>query len=163
MQMKILNTGGTFNKRYNKISGKMEVPFDDLSVRKIVDDFTNSVATAGAIYKDSLEFTTDDRKALTNIIFEDDAEDVFIIIHGTDTMSITAEFLDTIFDDKIIILTGAMIPFEIDKVEASVNLGMAIGYAKACKENGVYICMNGEVQVWNQIEKNRSSGKFELV
>lgn len=161
--MKILNTGGTFNKRYNKIAGKMEVPFDDLSVRKIVDNFTNSIETAGAIYKDSLEFTSDDRKALTNIIFEDDQEEIFIIIHGTDTMSVTAEFLDTIFDDKIIILTGAMVPFEIDRVEASVNLGMAIGFAKACMENGVYICMNGEVLPWNKIAKNRSSGKFELV
>jgi L-asparaginase len=160
--MKILNTGGTFNKRYNKISGKMEVPYDDLTIRKIVDDFTVSIDTAGAIYKDSMEFTAEDRKMLTNIIFED-SEQVFIVVHGTDTMDKTAEFLDTIFDDRIIILTGAMRPFEVDPVEASVNLGIAIGYAKACETNGVYICMNGEVQPWNKIAKNRSSGKFELV
>ncbi len=160
--MKILNTGGTFNKRYNKISGKLEIPYDDLTIRKIVDGFTNSVDTAGVIYKDSLEFTLEDRKTLASVIFED-SEKIFIIVHGTDTMNITAEFLDTIFDDRIIILTGSMSPFEIDPIEASVNLAMAIGYTKLCETNGVYICMGGEVLPWNKIIKNKLSGRFEIV
>ncbi len=160
--MKILNTGGTFNKRYNKLSGELEVPFDDLTIRKIVDDFVGHIDIAGALYKDSSKFTSQDRKALTNIIFED-TEKVFVIIHGTDTMSLTAEFLDTFFDDRIIILTGSMVPFEIDPIEASVNLGLAIGYAKACDKNGVYVCMNGEVLPWESLMKNRASGRFEIV
>lgn len=160
--MKILNTGGTLNKRYNKLTGKLEVAFDDFTIRKIADSFTSGVNIAGAIYKDSLEFTSQDRKALTNIIFED-TEKVFVVVHGTDTMSLTAEFLDTFFDDRIIVLTGSMVPFEIDPVEASVNLGMAIGYAKACSKNGVYICMNGEVLPWEHLMKNKTLGKFEIV
>jgi len=160
--MKILNTGGTFNKRYNKLSGELEVPFDDLTIRKIVDNFIGHIDIAGALYKDSSEFTSQDRKALTNIIFED-TEKVFVIVHGTDTMSLTAEFLDTFFDDRIIILTGSMVPFEIDPIEASVNLGLAIGYAKACDKNGVYVCMNGEVLPWKSLMKNRASGRFEIV
>lgn len=160
--MKILNTGGTFNKRYNKISGEMEIPFDDMTVRKIVDNFITRANIAGAIYKDSLEFTSQDRKALTNIIFED-TEKVFVIIHGTDTMSLTAEFLDTFFDDRIIILTGSMVPFDVDPIEASVNLGMAIGYAKSCNKNGVYVCMDGEVLPWEHLMKNRALGRFEIV
>ncbi len=160
--MKILNTGGTFNKRYNKLSGELEVPFDDLTIRKIVDDFVGHIDIAGALYKDSSEFTSQDRKTLTNIIFED-TEKVFVVVHGTDTMSLTAEFLDTFFDDRIIILTGSMVPFEIDPIEASINLGLAIGYAKACDKNGVYVCMNGEVLPWENLMKNRATGRFEIV
>ena len=56
-----------------------------------------------------------------------------------------------------------MKPFEVDNVEASLNLGMAIGYAKAVSKTGVYICMNGFVEPWEKLEKNRKFGKFELV
>lgn len=160
--MKILNTGGTFNKRYNSLNGEMQVPFDNNALEVMINSFINPIDMAGVLYKDSLEFTSDDRKMLANIINADD-ENIFIIIHGTDTMDITAGFLDAVFDDRIIILTGAMNPFEIDSVEASVNFGMAVGYAKCCKENGVYICMNGEVQPFNKLVKNRSLGKFEIV
>ena len=160
--MKILNTGGTFNKRYNELSGHMEVPFDNDALTRMMSSFIESVDMAGVLYKDSLEFTTDDRKMLASIINADE-EKVFIIIHGTDTMELTAEFLDTVFEDRIIILTGAMKPFEIDRVEASVNFGMALGYVKACKKNGVYICMNGEILPYKELSKNRSLGKFEIV
>jgi L-asparaginase len=105
---------------------------------------------------------SDDRKMIANIIMES-KEDTFVIVHGTDTIHITAEFLDEVFDDRIIIMTGAMKPFEIDSVESSLNLGMAIGFANGNKEKGVYICMNGLVQPWNKIVKNRDKGRFEFV
>jgi L-asparaginase len=160
--MKILNTGGTFNKRYNPLSGDMEVPYDNKSIDEMMRSFLNPIETAGVIYKDSLEFTMDDRKMLTNIIYADE-EKVFVIIHGTDTMELTAEFLDAIFEDRIIVLTGAMSPFEIDAIESTVNFGLAVGYAKACEKNGVYLCMNGEIQPFGKLVKNRSAGKFDLV
>jgi L-asparaginase len=56
-----------------------------------------------------------------------------------------------------------MKPFEIDKVEASLNLGLAIGYLKATESKGVYICMSGYIEQWNKIRKNREEGKFEIV
>ncbi len=160
--MKILNTGGTFNKRYNPLSGDMEVPYDNYALEVMMKDFLSPIDMAGVLYKDSLEFTMDDRKMLTNIIHADE-EKVFVVIHGTDTMELTAEFLDAVFEDRIIILTGAMSPFEIDAVEASVNFGLAVGFAKACEKNGVYLCMNGEIQAFGKLVKNRSLGKFEIV
>ena len=160
--MKILNTGGTFNKRYDPLSGEMEVPYDNNALETMMKKFLKPIETAGVIYKDSLEFTLDDRKILASIIHADE-EKVFVIIHGTDTMELTAEFLETIFDDRIIILTGAMSPFEIDSIEPTVNFGLAVGYAKACEKNGVYLCMNGEVQPFGKLVKNKSAGKFEIV
>ena len=160
--MLILNSGGTFNKRYNPRSGELEVPFDNYAIEKILDSFSEDYNLAGVVYKDSLDMDVNDRKMLANIIMESN-DDTFIVIHGTDTMHNTAEFLDEIFDDRKIILVGAMKPFEIDTIEASLNLGIAIGFSKANTLNGIYICMSGHIELWSKIEKNREIGKFELV
>ncbi len=103
-----------------------------------------------------------DRKMIANIIMES-KDDKFIIIHGTDTLDITASFLSEIFDNRKIVLTGAMNPFEINNIEATLNLGMAIGFVKAQEKNGVYICINGYVESCENIVKNKELGKFELV
>ena len=160
--MLILNSGGTFNKRYNKISGELEVPFDNEAIEKILLCVDSEYSLAGVVYKDSLEMDINDRKMLASIIMES-TDDTFIIVHGTDTISMTAEFLDEVFDDRRIILTGSMKPFEIDNIEATLNLGMALGYTNSVVENGVYICMSGFIKPWDKLEKNRKSGKFEIV
>ncbi len=160
--MLILNSGGTFNKRYNPINGELEVPYDNYAIESIMKSTSFEYDLAGVVYKDSLEMDANDRKMLANIIMESN-DDTFIIVHGTDTIHLSAEFLNEIFDDRKIILTGAMNPFEIDRVEASLNLGIAIGFAKALEKNGVFICMSGHVEPWDKIEKNRSLGKFEIV
>ena len=160
--MLILNSGGTFNKRCNHIKGKLEVPYDNEAIENILSSIDSEYNLAGVVYKDSLDMNLDDRKMLTNIIMES-TDDTFIIVHGTDTMYETAEFLSEIFDDRKIILVGAMKPFEIDKVEASLNLGMAIGFSQALKDFGVYICMSGYVKICNEIKKNIAKGKFVIV
>jgi len=161
-KMLILNSGGTFNKRYNEISGELEVPYDNAAIERILYTAQETYNLAGVVYKDSLEMDSNDRRMLADIIRES-IEDTFVIVHGTDTIDLTAEFLDEVFDDRKIIITGAMKPFEIDNIEASLNLGMAIGYAKAVKETGVFICMSGLVEPWKNIAKNRNIGKFEVV
>ena len=140
----------------------IEVPFDNEAIERILQSVDSDYNLAGVMYKDSLEMTTDDRKILANIIMQS-KDDTFIIVHGTDTMHLSAEFLAEIFDDRIIILVGSMKPFEIDNVEASVNLGMAIGFSKAVNEFGVYICMSGFVKPWQNLQKNKKFGKFEVV
>lgn len=160
--MLILNTGGTFNKRYNPIDGELEVPFDNDAIESILESCHFDYALAGVVYKDSLEMDANDRKTLARIIGESN-EKSFLIVHGTDSMHESAEFLAEVFDDKKIVFTGAMKPYEINKVEASVNLAMSIGYLKALHNDGVYICMNGNVELWNNIRKNKEQGRFELV
>ena len=160
--MLILNSGGTFNKRYNKLTGDLDAPYDNLAIDKILASTDTTYNLAGVCYKDSLDMEMDDRKMIANIIMESQ-ENSFVLVHGTDTMHLSAEFLDEIFNDRVIIVTGAMKPFEIDSVEASFNLGMAIGYLKSKPKNGIYICMNGLIEPWDKIEKNRAIGKFQLV
>lgn len=160
--MLILNTGGTFNKVYNKINGVLEIPYNNSALEKILEHCSLDYNIAGVIYKDSLEMDINDRKLLANIIMES-KEDTFIVVHGTDTINITAEFLDEVFDDRKIILLGSMRPFSIDNVEASFNLGVALGFIQNNTNSGVYICMSGFVKPWKEITKNRNLGKFELV
>lgn len=161
--MLILNSGGTLNKRYNPLNGELEVPFDNSVIERILNSVDNNgYSLAGVVYKDSLDMDINDRKMLANIIMES-TDDTFIIVHGTDTMHVTAEFLSEIFEDRKIILVGAMNPFEIDNVESSLNIGIAIGFSKAVNDCGVYICMSGHVELWDKIEKNRNLGKFEVV
>lgn len=160
--MLILNSGGTFNKRYNYLNGELEVPYDNEALKKILSSTGNLYEIAGVIYKDSLEMDSNDRKILARVIMES-KEQKFVIVHGTDTMNLSAEFLAEVFDDRVIVLVGAMKPFEVDNIEATLNLGMAIGFAKGVSVSGVYICMNGYAESWNKIVKNTKFGKFELV
>jgi len=160
--MLILNTGGTFNKKYNPINGELEVPYDNSAIENILESVAISHDIAGVVYKDSLDMNLEDRKMLVNIILHSD-EKHFLIVHGTDTIDQTAEFLSTIFEDKTIVLTGAMKPFEIDSIEASLNLGISLGFLRASEKQGVYISMNGYVEPWDRLKKNKEKGIFELV
>jgi L-asparaginase len=160
--MKIMNTGGTFNKRYNPISGHLEVPFDNMAIESIVKSFAYEVQIAGMIYKDSLAMDESDREQLAAILKADD-EDVFVVVHGTDTMDLTAMVLAKHLQDRLIVLVGAMVPFSIDPTEASLNLGMALGFAATEPAPGVYICMSGIIAPHDRIRKNRRAGRFEIV
>jgi len=160
--MLILNTGGTFNKIYNKKNGNLEIPFNNNAIEKILQTCEAEYDLAGVMYKDSLDMDINDRKILANIIMES-KDDKFIVIHGTDTIDKTAELLSAVFKDRKIVLVGAMKPFEVDNVEASFNLGMAMGFLSGCEKNGVYVCMSGFCKVCNEIVKNKDAGKFELV
>jgi L-asparaginase len=161
--MFILNTGGTFNKRYEPISGELEVPCDNIALESILASINASdIPMAGAIYKDSLDMSAEDRKMMAGIILQS-SEKVFVVIHGTDTMHLSAALLDALVEDQAVIFTGAMIPFHIDPVEATANLAMAIGFAKSNPPKGAYICMSGEVLPHKELVKNHERGVFERV
>ena len=114
--MLILNSGGTFNKKYNPLNGELEVPYDNSVIEKILNSVESDYKLAGVIYKDSLEMSMHDRKMLAKIIMESE-DDTFVIVHGTDTIHLSAEFLAEIFEDRKIIFVGAMRPFEVDNVD----------------------------------------------
>jgi len=160
--MKILNTGGTFNKRYDPLKGELEVPYDNEAIEAIVSTFSYEVDIAGMLYMDSLRMTQTERDQLADII-EADEEEVFVVVHGTDTIDLTARTLAGRLKDRVIVLTGAMTPYSISPTEASVNLGMALGYAATQPPAGVYICMSGIIAPYMRIKKNRAKGVFEVV
>ena len=83
-----------------------------------------------------------------------------IIVHGTDTMDLTAKYLDEKIKDKTIILIGAMLPISINKIEATLNFASAIGFLNANIKNGIYISMHGSVKNYKKLIKNREIGQF---
>ncbi len=60
--MLILNSGGTFNKKYNPLNGELEVPYNNSSIEKILQSVESKYDLAGVIYKDSLDMNMDDRR-----------------------------------------------------------------------------------------------------
>jgi len=159
--MLILNTGGTFNKRYNPLVGELFVPRDNDAVKTILKSLVIDIDVRGIIYKDSLEMNDADRSLLADTIVKSD-EKIIIVVHGTDTMDLSADFIAGLALQKNVVFTGAMIPFSIDPIEATANLAMAIGFAhRSC--SGVYIVMQGICGQYNYVRKNRECGKFEYV
>ena len=160
MKITVLNTGGTFNKRYNPMTGNLDVPADSLSLDKIIKSCPNIVFDVkNIISKDSLDFIQEDRELILENI-KNSISDKIIIIHGTDTVDLTAKFIDENIKDKKIVFTGAMIPMSIDEVEATMNFSLAMGFLNATIENGIYLSMHGVVVEYFKLLKNRSLGQF---
>jgi len=159
--MLILNIGGTFNKRYDPIKGELVVPQDNSAIEAILQSLVIDISLQGILYKDSLEMDNHDRALLAKTIGQSD-EKMIIVVHGTDTMDLSAEHVASLGLEKVVVFTGAMVPFRIDSVEATSNLSMAIGYAQNVS-NGVYIVMQGVMGRYDSVKKNKSAGKFEYV
>jgi len=159
--MLILNTGGTFNKRYDPISGELFVPNDNHAVEAILKSLVVDIPLQGVIYKDSLEMDNHDRSLLATTIRQAD-EKIVIVVHGTDTLDLSAAYIASLALEKVVVFTGSMIPFSIDTIEATANLSMALGYAQNVS-NGVYIVMQGVMGRYDSVKKNKSVGKFEYV
>jgi len=158
----IINTGGTFNKRYNPLKGELEVPKDGIALESILRYCNNTAyELLNIIHKDSLEMSEVDRELIVQTIKTSSCRKV-LIVHGTDTMDVTATFLALHVKDKIITLTGAMVPFSIDTVEATANFMMALGDLMCRENNGVNLAMHGAIAAHGSIYKNRQKGIFEL-
>ena len=156
----VINTGGTFNKRYNPLTGELEVPKDSLALDEIISYCYNiDFDVLNVISKDSLDMSDADREFIVKTIKNCKNENI-IIVHGTDTIDLTASFIDENIKDKTIVLTGAMLPISINKIEATLNFASAIGFLNANIKNGIYISMHGSVKNYKKLTKNREIGQF---
>ena len=156
----VINTGGTFNKRYNPITGELEVPKDSLALDEVINYCYNiDFEVLNIISKDSLDMNDYDRELIVKTIKNCKNENI-IIVHGTDTIDLTASFIDENIKDKTIVLTGAMLPISINKIEATLNFSQAIGFLNANIKNGIYISMHGSVKNYKKLIKNREIGQF---
>ncbi|MGB9801758.1 MAG: asparaginase domain-containing protein [Arcobacter sp.] len=160
MKITVLNTGGTFNKRYNPIKGELEVPTDNVALDKIIKSCHNvTFDIKNLVSKDSLYFTDEDRETILEEV-QNSTSDKIIIIHGTDTVDLTSKFFDGKIEGKVIVFTGAMVPMSIDEVEATMNFSQALGFLNAEVKSGIYISMHGVVVEYSRLKKDRSVGQF---
>jgi len=161
MAVRILITGGTFDKEYDEINGKLY--FKDTHMREILDLGRSKldVKIRTLMLLDSLDMTDDDR----NVILDNCkrvSESQIVITHGTDTMTDTAKVLAEASMEKTIVITGAMIPYKFGSSDGLFNFGGALAFAQSLPY-GVYIAMNGRYFDWNKVQKNKKTGVFEEI
>ena len=158
MTIRIFITGGTFDKEYDELTGKLF--FNKTHLREMLDLGRSKVDVniSTLMMKDSLEMDDIDRELIVDNCCNA-SENQIIITHGTDTMTTTAQEIAKANLDKVIVLTGAMIPYKFGSSDGLFNLGGAIGFVQRLK-TGVYIAMNGKYFDYDKVEKNKESGEF---
>ena len=159
MTLRLIATGGTFDKHYNELNGVLGSSDSHLPEVIKRSRMTIPVALDVLPLLDSLDMQDADRQRVLAAC-QAAQEKAIVIIHGTDTMRETAAVLGAANLGQTIVLTGAMIPYEIANSDALFNLGFACGVAQALPA-GVYVAMNGQVFPWDNVQKNRAAGVFQ--
>ncbi|MBC7623718.1 MAG: asparaginase [Aeromicrobium sp.] len=159
MRIAVLITGGTFDKEYDELSG--ELFFKKTHVHEMLSMGRSLVKTRvdTLMMKDSLLMTDDDRERIAKAC-RAAKEQAVVVTHGTDTMEDTARYLASLIKNKTIVLTGAMVPYKFGSSDGLFNLGSALAYAQILAP-GVYVAMNGQCFLSDNVRKNKKKGVFE--
>src|SRR3954469_15034780 len=159
--IRIFITGGTFDKTYDEIRGRLS--FGDTHLAEMLRLGRSRVAVSARtlMMVDSLEMTDADRELIVRNCAQC-AETRIVITHGTDTMVETAAALADGAPGKTIVLTGAMIPYAFGSSDGLFNLGSALSFVQVLPA-GVYLAMNGKCFPWDRVRKNRERGEFEEI
>lgn len=161
MGIRILVTGGTFDKEYNELDGSLN--FKDTHLPELLklgrSRLHLNVETVMMV--DSLKMSDQHRRVLTHRC-QAAPEKHIVITHGTDTMVDTAKYLAARITDKTIVLTGAMRPFTFGSSDGLFNLGAALAFVQTLPP-GVYLAMNGKYFSPDNARKNKLRGVFEEV
>jgi len=159
MRIRIIATGGTFDKEYNELSGELFFKETHLPEILRLGRSLADVTVETLMMIDSLQMTDADRQAILRRC-RDCPEDRIVVTHGTDTMEQTAVVLGRELAGKTVVLTGAMVPYTFGSSDGIFNLGTALAFAQTLAP-GVYVAMNGRFFTWDRVHKNRGKGIFE--
>lgn len=163
-RLRIITTGGTFDKLYDAIKG--ELTFRESQLPRILQQarVTLPVHLDSLLAVDSLVMTEDQRRMIVADALSC-IEKRVVIVHGTDTMVETGRLLKATRqadDEHVFVLTGAMIPYSLENSDAVFNLGSALASVQLL-DSGVYIAMGGRIYDADRVHKNRDKGVFEEV
>jgi L-asparaginase len=159
MSIRVFITGGTFDKEYNELDGKLFFQDTHLPEMLKLGRCNVDVDIRTLMMIDSLEMGEDERELIVYQCNRAD-EDKIVITHGTDTMTETAAVLAQKVKNKTVVLTGAMIPYKFGSSDGLFNLGSALAFVQTLPQ-GVYIAMNGKYFNWDNVRKNKQTGQFE--
>ncbi len=157
--VRVLITGGTFDKEYNELDGSLYFQDTHLPEMLRLGRCLVPVEVRTLMMIDSLQMTDADRLLIARNCAAA-PESRIIVTHGTDTMVETAAVLARETVGKTIVLTGAMVPYKFGSSDGLFNLGSAFAFVQTLSA-GVYIAMNGRCFPWNNVRKNRDKGVFE--
>jgi len=163
----ILTTGGTIEKIYdesegtlqnrdtiikNKILQKLRLPYTEIGVRSLMS-------------KDSLYMDESDRQMICQEIQEEAKKGhPIVVLHGTDTMDITASYCFEHAPTVVVpvVFTGAMKPMGFDDSDATQNVVEAI-FAAHLMKPGYWVTFHGRLFEVPHFRKNRQKGTFESI
>lgn len=155
----VLTTGGTIDKIYFDALSEFQVGEPQIAIFLREANVAFGFEVRSLLKKDSLDLTDEDRASIAAATNQVSAARV-LITHGTDTMIETARWLQGAVKDKVVVLTGAMLPATQRGSDAVFNIGFAIGVLSTQPE-GVYIAMNGQIFDPATVRKNRAANRFE--
>ncbi len=167
MTIRVLVTGGTFDKEYDELTGQLYFKDTHVSEMLKLGRSKLEVDVRTLMMVDSLDMSDEDRKLILGNC-ERVSENQIIITHGTDTMEQTARVLGQAHQQgskifgKTIVLTGAMIPYKFGSSDGLFNLGSALAFVQTLPP-GVYVAMNGRHFLWSNVKKDRGTGEFKEI
>ena len=159
--IRILVTGGTFDKTYDEINGRLSFGSTHLPEMLRLGRSRVETTIETLMMIDSLDMTDADRARIVDACARC-PEGRIVVTHGTDTMVETARAVAHGVAGKTVVLTGAMVPYAFGSSDGLFNLGSALSFAGVLPP-GVYIAMNGEHFPWDRVRKNKEAGVFERV
>lgn len=167
--IQIFITGGTFDKSYDYIEGALYFKETHLPEMLKRSRCQLDIQVETLMMMDSLEMGVKETDQIIEACQNSSCQKI-IITHGTDKMVATAKALAKAkakakanLKNKTILLTGAMIPYAFGgSSDGFFNLGCALAYVQTLTQN-VYITMQGQSFLWNEVQKNSILGKFEKI
>jgi len=161
MSVRVIVTGGTFEKQYDALKG--ELTFKDSHLPRILELVRCTAPVVLEVNQliDSLHMQAADRERVLAACAQA-PESRLLVIHGTDTLVETAHTLGEAGLGKTVVLTGAMVPYSVAGSDALFNLGYALAMAQSLPP-GVYVTMNARTFPWDNVRKNREQGVFEAL
>jgi L-asparaginase len=157
--IRILATGGTFDKEYNELTGALFFKNTHIGDMLRLGRSHLEIEIETLMMIDSLQMTDADRELILRRC-EQVPERRIVITHGTDTMEQTAAVLGPRIANKTVVLTGAMVPYTFGSSDGMFNLGTALAFVQTL-DHGVYVAMNGRCFPWHSVRKNKQIGVFE--
>ena len=156
LRVHVIATGGTIDKEYS-LAGELEIGEPMVGGLLRTGRAWLDLTVETVVGKDSLDLTDDDRSVIRRHVLDAPADRV-LITHGTDTMARTAAELTDI-PDKVVVLTGAMIPARMHDTDAGFNLGLAVA-ALQTMPPGVWIAISGRIFPDDAVHKDTTLGRF---
>ena len=163
MRLTILTTGGTIDKTYDEFQGSLRNAYSVLDV--ILDELRTPdlfIRHVDVMHKDSLDMTEEDRRTIAKAVADAlPSSDAVVILHGTDTLELTGDFLCEALGDveAPVILTGAMRPYEFRDTDAVQNVTESLLAARFLSP-GVYVVMHNRVLRFPGVTKDRQALSF---
>lgn len=164
-RLSLISTGGTLEKVYSETDGEVKNIQSKLGVylQRLRLPYLQ-IQHHTLMNIDSLFMTEVHRQMiLEKVIQLQDHSNSVVITHGTDTMTVTGEYLKSKMTPKVpVVFTGAMVPLGFENGDGLQNLTESLISAQILPPD-FYVVFHGCVFKIGKVRKNREKACFEQI